>query len=175
MIATEVAGNRTAIVIPGHGWPDRAGVHRISDRCLRLVREAEQLVSREGADVVVFSGWSPTGGPSEAEQMRDAWRGPAVELVVEPTATSTAENAARTLPLLLEHGIVRVVVVCAPPHLLRTRLLFRRLYRGSGVEVGFRVARLAPTVRAVAWELLALPFLPVQLHVARAELARRLP
>jgi len=152
-----------------------AGVHRISSRCLRLVSEAENLVSSADAGVVVFSGWSPTGGPSEAEQMRDAWRGPAVELIVEPTATSTAENAARTLPLLLERGVESAVVVCAPPHFLRTRLLFRRLYHGSGVEVGFRVARLAPTVRAVAWELLALPFLPLQLHAARDELARRLP
>ena len=169
-----MAGNRTAIVVPGHGWPDLAGRHRISTRCLRLVGEAEQLVSRTNADLIVFSGWSPTGGPSEAEQMRDAWRGPAVELVVEPTAASTAENAARTLPLLLERGVGYAVVVCAPPHLLRTQLFFRRLYRGSGVEVAFRVARLVPTVRAVAWELLALPFLPLQLHAARAELARRL-
>jgi uncharacterized SAM-binding protein YcdF (DUF218 family) len=166
-------GNRTAIVVPGHGWLDLAGVHRISGRCLRLVREAEQLVSSAEADVVVFSGWSPTGGLSEAEQMRDAWRGPAVELVVEPTAASTAENAARTLPLLLEREVSDAIVVCAPPHLPRTRLLFRRLYSGSGVEVTFRVARLAPTLRAVAWELLALPFLPLQLHTARAELERR--
>jgi uncharacterized SAM-binding protein YcdF (DUF218 family) len=173
--STGMAGNRTAIVVPGHGWLDLAGMHRISSRCLRLVGEAEQLVSSSGADVVVFSGWSPTGTPSEAEQMRDAWRGPDVELVVESTASSTAENAARTLPLLLERGVARAVVVCAPPHFLRTQLLFRRLYRGSGVEVAFRVARLAPTVRAVAWELAALPFLPLQLHAARAELARRLP
>ena len=168
-----MAGNRTAVVVPGHGWPDLAGVHRISERCLRLVREAEQLVSSAEAEVVVFSGWSPTGGPSEAEQMRDAWRGPAVELVVEPTAASTAENAARTLPLLLEREVGDAVVVCAPPHLLRTRVLYRRLYRDSGVEVAFRVARLAPTIRAIAWELLALPFLPLQLHAARAELERR--
>jgi uncharacterized SAM-binding protein YcdF (DUF218 family) len=168
-------GNRTAVVVPGHGWPDLAGVHRISGRCLRLVREAELLVSSAEADVVVFSGWSPTGGPSEAEQMRNAWRGPAVELVVEPTATSTAENAARTLPLLLDREVGRAFVVCAPQHLLRTRLLFRRLYGGSGVEVVFRVPRLAPTVRSVAWELCALPFLPLQLRAARAELARRLP
>jgi uncharacterized SAM-binding protein YcdF (DUF218 family) len=168
-----MAGNRTAVVVPGHGWPDLAGVHRISERCLRLVREAEQLVSSTEADVVVFSGWSPTGGPSEAEQMRNAWRGPAVELVVEPTAASTAENAARTLPLLLEREVGDAVVVCAPPHLLRTRVLYRRLYRDSGVEVAFRVARLAPTIRAIAWELLALPFLPLQLHAARAELERR--
>jgi uncharacterized SAM-binding protein YcdF (DUF218 family) len=107
--------------------------------------------------------------------MRDAWRGPAVELVAETTARSTAENAARTLPLLTDRGVGRAVVVCAPPHLLRTRLLFRRLYDGSGVEVAFRVARLTPTLRSVAWELLALPFLPVQLHAARAELERRRP
>jgi uncharacterized SAM-binding protein YcdF (DUF218 family) len=170
-----MAGNRTAIVVPGHGWPDLAGVHRISGRCLRLVREAEQLAGRAEVDLVVFSGWSPTGGPSEAEQMRDAWRGPEVELVVEPTAASTAENAARTLPLLLAREVGSAVVVCAPPHFFRTRLLFQRLYGGSGVEVSFRVARLAPTLRAVAWELAALPFLPLQLHSARAELARRLP
>jgi uncharacterized SAM-binding protein YcdF (DUF218 family) len=169
-----MAGNRTAIVVPGHGWLDLDGVHRISGRCMRLVLEAEQLVSSSAADVVVFSGWSPTGDRSEAEQMRDAWHGPAVELVVEPTATSTAENAARTLPLLLERGVGAAMVVCAPPHLLRMRLLFGPLYRGSGVEVAFRVARLAPTLRAVAWELGALPFLPLQLHFARAELARRL-
>ena len=170
-----MAPSRTAIVVPGHGWLDLGGVHRISRRCVRLVREAEQLVGSVEADVVVFSGWSPTRGPSEAEQMRDAWRGPAVELVVEPTAASTAENAVRTLPLLLEREVGSAVVVCAPPHLLRTRLLFRRLYSGSGVEVGFRVPRLAPTVRSIVWELCAWPFLPLQLRAARAELARRLP
>jgi uncharacterized SAM-binding protein YcdF (DUF218 family) len=168
-------GSRTAIVVPGHGWLDLDGMHRISGRCVRLVREAEQLVSSVEADVVVFSGWSPSGGLSEAEQMRQAWRGPAVELVVEPTAATTAENAARTLPLLVERGVGRAVVVCAPPHLPRTRLLFRRLYGGSGVEVAFRAARLAPTLRSVAWELLALPFVPWQLHAARAELERRRP
>jgi uncharacterized SAM-binding protein YcdF (DUF218 family) len=170
-----MAGNRTAIVVPGHGWLDLDGVHRISGRCMRLVLEAEELVSSVGADVVVFSGWSPAGGRSEAEQMRDAWHGPEVELVVEPTAASTAQNAARTLPLLLERGVGAAVVVCAPPHLVRTRLFFRRLYRGSGVDVSFRAAHLAPTVRSVVWELLALPFLPLQLHAARTELDRRRP
>jgi uncharacterized SAM-binding protein YcdF (DUF218 family) len=168
-----MAGNRTAIVVPGHGWLDFDGVHRISGRCMRLVIEAEELVGETHADVVVFSGWSPSGGRSEAEQMRDAWHGPDVELVVEPTAASTAQNAARTLPLLLEREVGAAVVVCAPPHLARTRLFFQRLYRGSGVELSFRAAHLAPTARAVVWELLAFPFVPVQLRHARAELAGR--
>jgi uncharacterized SAM-binding protein YcdF (DUF218 family) len=169
-----MAGERTAIVVPGHGGRDPDGVHRISKRCLRLVREAELLVSSTGADVVVFSGWSSSGGASEAEQMRDAWHGPAAELVVEETARSTAENAARTLPLLLERGVRGAVVVCAPPHFARTRLLFGRLYRTFGVEPAFRVVPLVPTLRSVAWEVAALPFLPLQLRASRAELARRL-
>ena len=169
-----VTSEKTAIVVPGHGWLYLDGVHRISPRCLRLVREAERLARSTGAEVVVFTGWSPTGGLSEAEQMRDAWNGPAVELVVEPTARSTAENAARTLPLLLERGVGRVLVVCAPPHIFRTRLLWGNLYRGSGVGVAFRVARQVPTLRSIAWEVAALPFLPLQVLTARAELARRL-
>ena len=168
-----MAGKRTAIVVPGHGDVDPAGTHRITRRCLRLVHEAERLVTAGGADVVVFSGWSSTGGPSEAEQMRDLWSGPDVELVVEPTARNTAENAARTLPLLAERGIERAVVVCTPTHLARTRLLFGRLYRGAGVELAFRAVAVAPSLRSIAWELAAFPFLPAQLRAARAELARR--
>jgi uncharacterized SAM-binding protein YcdF (DUF218 family) len=168
-----MAGKRTAIVVPGHGDVDPEGAHRITRRCLRLVDEAERLVTADGADVVVFSGWSSTGGPSEAEQMRDQWRGPDVELVVEPTARNTAENAARTLPLIRERGIERAVVVCAPTHLARTRLLFGRLYRSAGVEVAFRAVAVAPSLRSIVWELAAFPFLPAQLRAARAELARR--
>jgi uncharacterized SAM-binding protein YcdF (DUF218 family) len=169
-----VARGKTAIVVLGHGWRDTDGAHRISRRCLRIVREAERLAGSTGAEVVVFTGWSSTGGPSEAEQMRDAWSGPVVDLVVEPTARSTAENAARTLPLLLERAVDRVFVVCAPSHLLRARLLFAGIYRGSGLAVAFRVARQTPTLRSVVWELAAFPFLPVQVVTARAKLARRL-
>jgi uncharacterized SAM-binding protein YcdF (DUF218 family) len=168
-----MAGRRTAIVVLGHGSLGSDGVHRVSERCLRLVHEAELLVSAEGADVVVFSGWSSSGGLSEAAQMRDAWRGSSVELVLEPTARNTAENAVRTLPLLRERRVDRAVVVCAPSHLARTRMLFRRLYRGCGIELTFRAAPLAPTVRSIAWELAAFPLLPVQLRAARAELARK--
>jgi uncharacterized SAM-binding protein YcdF (DUF218 family) len=168
-----MAGKPTAIVVPGHGDVDTEGTHRITRRCLRLVHEAERLVTAGGADVVVFSGWSSSGGPSEAEQMRDAWRGPDVELVVEPTARNTAENAARTLPLIRDRGIERAVVVCTPTHLARTRLLFGRLYRSAGVEVAFRAVAVAPSLRSIVWELAAFPFLPAQLRAARAELARR--
>jgi len=109
------------------------------------VRAAEQLAC--GGEVVVFTGLD------EAEHMRRIWRGPAVELVVESEATSTAENAANTLPLLLERGVRQALVVCAPAHLVRARWIFRSLYGGAGIDVRFRVARVWPTPGALAWEL----------------------
>jgi uncharacterized SAM-binding protein YcdF (DUF218 family) len=165
---------RTALVVLGNGFLDRDGVYRISVSCLRLVAEAERLAEELAPEVVVFTGWSPTGGPSEAEQMRDAWRGPQVELVVEPSARNTAQNAARTLPLLLEREVERAVVVCAPLHLPRTRFFFGRLFDGMAIETSVHVARFLPTPRALAWELAAMPVRRAQLRAARAELQRRL-
>ena len=104
--------------------------------------------------------------------MRAAWRGPDVELVIEPTASVTAENAARTLPLLLERGIRNAVVVCAPLHLYRTRFFFSRLYGAHDIATAFRVARTGVGVRALAWEIAALTACRRQLRAARAELAR---
>jgi uncharacterized SAM-binding protein YcdF (DUF218 family) len=163
----------TAIVVPGHGRRHRDGAYRIGRRCRRLVTEAERLAARLPADVVVFTGGSRAGGPSEAEQMLGAWRGPEVELVAEPSAAVTAQNASRTLPLLLERGVDRAVVVCAPAHLYRVRFFFSAIYAAAGIETRFHVAPVAPTPNAVAWELGALAFRRAQLRAARAELAGR--
>jgi uncharacterized SAM-binding protein YcdF (DUF218 family) len=158
---------RTAIVVPGHA---RRG--RISDVCVSLVREAERIAEASAVDAVVFSGGPLRGGEPEAEQMREIWAGPDVALVVEPTAAVTAENAARTLPLLLERGIERAIVVCAPLHLYRARFFFSRLYGTAGIATEFRTVAVGRTLRALAWELGAAPGARWQLRSARAELRR---
>jgi uncharacterized SAM-binding protein YcdF (DUF218 family) len=152
----------TAIVVPGHHGPER-----LED----LVREAERIAESTPVDAVVFTGWARRGGMSEAEQMHAAWSGPEVELVVEPTASVTAENATRTVPLLLERGIDRAIIVCAPLHLYRTRYFFTRLYGAYRIETEFRVARTRRTVGALLWELAAATGCRRQLRIARAELA----
>jgi uncharacterized SAM-binding protein YcdF (DUF218 family) len=164
--------SRPTLVVLGNGMVGRDGAYRISRACRRLVAEAERVARRVDAAAVVFSGWSPDGGPPEAEQMRARWRGPAIELVAEETASTTAENAARTLPLLLERGVTEAIVVCAPLHLPRARWIFRRVYGAHGVAVRFRVAAVAPTPGAVAWEIGALTVLARQVRAARAELDR---
>jgi len=129
-----------AVVVPG------SSVVRVR---ARLVREAERVAAQLDATVVAFS------GIGEAEHMRSLWTGPPIELLVEETATSTVENAARTLPLLLERGLQEAVVVCAPAHLVRARWIFSRVYGAAGVRTRFRAARVLPTPGAVAWELAA--------------------
>jgi uncharacterized SAM-binding protein YcdF (DUF218 family) len=164
----------TAIVVPGHGAVSRDGVYRISTRCRRLVAEAERLAGLLSVDVVVFSGWSPIGGLSEAEQMRDLWTGPPnVELVIEPRARTTAENAARTLPLLVERGVRRAVVVCAPLHLLRARYFFSRVYEEAGIVTELSVVRVAPSPSALVWELAAMSVRRRQLRKVKADARRR--
>jgi uncharacterized SAM-binding protein YcdF (DUF218 family) len=128
----------------------------------RLVAAAERVA----AQLVVFTGWA-----GEADRMRDLWRGPDdVELLVEPTAATTAENAARTLPLLLERGVTEAVVVCAPMHLPRARWIFRRIYAPHDVAVRFVVARVLPTPGALVWEVAALA---VAARQVRAQSGRR--
>jgi len=164
--------SHSAIVVPGN--ESRAfGAYRISAACLTCVREAERLARKYEVDAVVFTGFTRGNGPSEAEQMRDAWEGPDVELVIEPTASRTAENAARTLPLLVERGIGHAFVVCTPLHLPRARFLFSRLYGAHGIETSFRVPRMLPSPRALAWELVALPVVRRHLRGAQAELASK--
>jgi uncharacterized SAM-binding protein YcdF (DUF218 family) len=104
--------------------------------------------------------------------MQKLWRGPEVELVLEPTASTTAENAARTLPLLLEHEIEHAVVICTPPHVYRARWFFRRLYAAHGIRTTFAAPRVAPTPSALIWELGALTVRSRQLRAAEEELER---
>jgi uncharacterized SAM-binding protein YcdF (DUF218 family) len=163
---------RTAIVVPGNGARRLGRQNGISAACLALVREAERLAGTIAVDVVVFTGGSRGSRRSEAEQMHAEWRGPDVELVIEPTASVTAENAARTLPLLLERGIEQALVVCAPLHLYRARFFFSRLYDPRGIETVFQRAPVPPRPRALVWELGAAPLCRRQLRAAEAELSR---
>jgi uncharacterized SAM-binding protein YcdF (DUF218 family) len=138
----------------------------IERHCRLLVEEAERAADRLGAKLVVLS-----GGSGEGERMRDLWRGsPEVELVVEDSASTTAENASRTLPLLLDRGVTDAVVICAPVHLLRARWIFRSVYEPRGVAVRMRPARVAPTPGALLWELSALAVVARQVRAAQAEL-----
>jgi uncharacterized SAM-binding protein YcdF (DUF218 family) len=151
---------RVAIVVPGASIRVRGGGWTLSPSCLACVAEAERFAAARPVAAVVFTGYAPGGGATatEAEEMRDAWRGrDGVEVVVEPTARTTAENAARTLPLLRERRIDAAIVVCSWIHQARVRFFFGRLYRDAGIRTTFVPVRGSLSPRAVLWELVAAP------------------
>jgi uncharacterized SAM-binding protein YcdF (DUF218 family) len=160
----------TALVVLGSSRRDRVGAYTISRGCRQVVAHSAQLAQRLDPAVVVFSGWAPNGGSSEAEQMRALWRGPAAELVLEATASTTAENAARTLLPLLERGIEQATVVCTPLHVYRARWFFRRLYTAHGIRTSFEAPVIVPTPSALIWELGALTVRSRQLRAVEQEL-----
>ena len=138
----------------------------MSGRCRRLLAEAARVAAERRPDVVLLTG----GRGGEADQMRAAWPGRTdVDLVVEPTATITAENASRSLPLLLARGVTEATVVCAPLHLPRVRYLFGGVYGRAGISTRFRAARAMPTPPALAWELGAALVARRQRRAAEAE------
>ncbi len=147
-----------AIVVPGSGRTGADGAYRIGPRAVECVRAAARLAERAPAHAPSSSpdGRRSPGGPSEADQMRAAWDGPDdVELLVETSATITAENMSRTLPLLVERGVREVTVVCGSLHLPRVRFYFGGVYPRHGIRCTYVRTRQVPTPPALGRELVA--------------------
>jgi uncharacterized SAM-binding protein YcdF (DUF218 family) len=144
------------IVVLGYHELGDDGSHGLSAVCRAAVRRAEALAERQRPGAVIFTGWSSTGGPSEADQMAEAWRGRRdVPLIREPQAVNTAENAVRSLALVRElPGASVVEVVCSIRHFPRVRFLFTRLYRRHGLAPRYRyVLRPLPTPSLIVHEV----------------------
>jgi hypothetical protein len=166
LLSRNVETGSWAIVVPGHSF---AG--RVSARCRRVLTRAAALAELREPRVVVFSGWAARGRASEAEQMLEAWPGRRdVELLVEPTARITAQNASRTLPLLRERDVREATIVCSTLHAPRARYLFREVYERFGIRCDVVGAWTPPTPFALAWELGAVAVLRRQRRAAVAEL-----
>jgi uncharacterized SAM-binding protein YcdF (DUF218 family) len=97
------------------------GLHPI---CAARLTAAERPA--EEADAVLLSGWSRhRHRPSEAELMKAAWRGPAVRLIADGDARTTAGNARSVAAAAREIGADEVVIVTSSWHARRARLLVR--------------------------------------------------
>lgn len=100
--------------------------------------EAARLWRRGVAPVIVVSGgpiaWQTVAAQVMARHL-EALGVPPGAIRVEERATSTAENALFSLPMVKELGARRVVVVTSTYHVRRARLAFRRVYEPAGIEV----------------------------------------
>ena len=154
-IPSDGASERVIVVLGYHEIGDD-GSHGLSSICRAAVRRAEALAEAEPPRAVIFTGWSSRGGPSEADQMAEEWRGRRdIPLIREPHAVNTAENAVRSIALVeTVEGASEVVLVCSVRHFPRVRFLFDRLYRCHGYAIRYRyVVRPLPSLPLVVREL----------------------
>src|SRR4051794_1915907 len=129
-IRRDGARERVIVVLGYHELGDD-GRHGISSICRAAVRRAERLAAEAPPRAVIFTGWSSTGGPAEADQMAAEWQGRRdVALLREPRAVNTAENAVRSLAIVQAiEGASEGVLVCSIRHFPRVRFFFGGLYR----------------------------------------------
>jgi hypothetical protein len=86
---------------------------------------------------VILTGYTSTGGLSEAEQMKGAWDEHQAPALLEEAGRDTAENASRSLPILLALGEARTIVVVSSGWHIRVPWFFAP-YRDFGLRVEYR-------------------------------------
>jgi uncharacterized SAM-binding protein YcdF (DUF218 family) len=125
------AGGRRVVVVLGYSDGGAGALHPV---CQARLEHAAGIAGPE--DVVVLSGWARAPGTeSEAALMQAAWAGTAAEVVVDPVARTTVENAANALDDAFRVGAREVVVVTSSWHAPRAWAAFRWLLRSTGIRV----------------------------------------
>jgi hypothetical protein len=164
--------DHVAIVL-GHREPGISAEHRISVESLQRVQRAERLVHRRPTRAVVLTGFTATGGLSEAEQMALRWNESDVPCLLEVAGRDTAENATRSLPLVQALGGVRSVTVVTSAWHVRTPWFFAP-YRRAGLRVAHRNEWRGPGwARLLASEAVKLPHAPGERRRAWRDAAGR--
>ena len=159
------------VVVLGHREPGRSAEHRISSESRARMQRAVRVCRRHPPRAVIFTGYSRTGGLSEAEQMEEGWK-LAVPPVLEDAGRDTAENATRSLPLIRAIGGIRHVRVVTSAWHLRARYFFA-FYRTLGLRLSFSPTRGAGWRRMLRNELMGMRSMRRRRREAIAEM--RLP
>jgi uncharacterized SAM-binding protein YcdF (DUF218 family) len=150
------------VAVLGYSARRADGLHRL---CAERLRHAETLVA--DVDAVLLSGWGRRNDSAgEADLMRAAWNGRAVELITDTTARTTAGNAVSVAEHARRLGATEVTVVTSRWHAFRARALVRAALPGVPVQTSSPAggAPLSLLTRELGC-LLALPF-----HLARLRL-----
>ena len=163
-------GGHHVCVVLGHREPSISAEHRISHESLGRLHRAEWVARQRPTLAALLTGYTSTGGLSEAEQMRAAWSVADVPRLLEVAGRDTAENASRSLPLVLALGDARRVTVVTSAWHIRAPYHFRA-WRDYGLEVGFSFDWRGDWRRMIAHELRALRTMRAERRRALGDMA----
>jgi glucosamine-6-phosphate deaminase len=147
------------LIVLGHREPTISPEHRISPESRARLRRAARECTQDPPRAVILTGYTRSGGLSEAEQMEEEWSVPDVPALLEDAGRNTAENASRSLPLIRAIGEIRKITVVtstwhlrapyffAPYRALGLRLSFLRTARGRWPRMLWHELREAPAMR----------------------------
>jgi DUF218 domain-containing protein len=150
-LPTHDGGSHVCVVL-GHREPDISVEHRISHESLGRLHRAAWVARRRPTLAAILTGYTSTGGLSEAEQMRAAWHVADVPPLLEVGGRDTAENATRSLPIVLALGEVRSATIVTSAWHLRAPYHFLP-WRDHGIDVDFAFDWRGDWPRMLAHEL----------------------
>src|SRR4051794_13137587 len=127
------------VIVLGHREPGISTEHRISFESRARLRRARRPARQAPSRAATPPGYPSPGGLSEAGQMKGAGDEHAAPALLEVAGRNTAENATRSLPIVLALGDVRRVVIVTSAWHVRTPFFFAP-YRRHGIEVAMRVS-----------------------------------
>jgi hypothetical protein len=148
----QVAEGDHVCVVLGHRDPGYSHEHRISRESLGRVQRAEWVAQRRPTRAVVLTGFTSTGGLSEAEQMRAGWRLPGIPALLEVAGRNTAGNAACSLPIVLALGGVHEATIVTSAWHVRAPYMFAP-WRERGLRLRFAADWRGDWPRMLAREL----------------------
>jgi glucosamine-6-phosphate deaminase len=160
------------LIVLGHREPSISPEHRISEESHARLRRAEREGRRHPPRAVILTGYTRTGGLSEAEQMAADWRLPEVPVLLEDAGRDTSGNASRSLPIIRAIGGIRRVTVVTSAWHIRTPYFFAP-YRVFGLRLSFRLTTHGNWPRMLRHEFRVLPAARRERRRAMAEM--RLP
>jgi glucosamine-6-phosphate deaminase len=154
------------VIVLGHREPGISAEHRISAHSRARLARAVRLCQEMPVRAVVLTGYTHTAGLSEAEQMAREWPLDDVPVLLEVAGRNTAENASRSLPIVLALGVASNVSVVTSLWHLRAPYFFAP-YRAFGFELSLCPARpLRGWAHLLAEELGGLAGMPRQRRAA---------
>jgi uncharacterized SAM-binding protein YcdF (DUF218 family) len=85
--------------------------------------------------IIIMSGCGQTAEVMAARAIKKGVK--SEDIIKEQKAVSTYENAVLTREVMLQNGFQSAIVVSSPFHMRRSRLVFERVYKNTGISLTY--------------------------------------